>query len=269
MKTLLLLPIILIPSAALSASTLIEESFSTTAPGSNLPAGWVPTNPEAVDHASLAGIPYQRIHRSGATGGSSAVYYNGTQGDIIDGYFQDFDASLVIRYGGSTAQNQSLRGIVFRTQSQNLSAPGNEEFWGYSAGFIATGTGRGLYLYENPTGTGSGDHGTALASFAFDADLGLNIQYTLKISAIGNDVAVSLWTLDESEEIGSLTYASAVTTGGYFGLRAAHANSNATTSYRDLSITVHSIPEPHTLGFLAVGALAALGVSRRISKTNI
>ncbi len=250
----------------LSAATVITESFSTAGPGSTVPVDWYATHSAGTEIVSLAGTNYLRILRNSPAGGSSAVYYTGSQGEVSNGWFSDFDASVILRMGGNTPQNQTLRGFVFRTQTMDREASGSAEFWGYSAGFIGYGEDRGLYLHLNPTGVSSSTYGTQLAFIAFDQDLVVNTQYSLRISAEGKEIAVSLWTLDGSTEIASISYSDAVETGGYFGLRSANINSVSNTSFRDLVIEVHAIPEPAGLGLTAVGALSLFAVCRRYRK---
>ncbi len=247
-------------SAIANASVIIEESFSAAQPGGVTPGGWTATHPGAVDIASSSGVMRQRIWRSASGGGSSAIYYTGSNGEVENGQIANFDSALTIRFGGSGVPATTLRGIVFRTQTQDISTPGGTTgFWGYSVGIISTGENRGLYLYENPTGTTSSGFGQLLESATFSEDLANNVDYRLKVSAQGAVILASLETSD-GEVLGNFTYSNAVVTDGYFGLRTANANTNVNTYYSNLHMTAEAIPEPATamllLGGLALGAAA-------------
>lgn len=261
-KILLLLSILACAGTCYSA-TLITQSFGTAAPGSTTPEGWFSTNENATEIVSLAGINYQRIWRNSSNGGSAAVYYTGSQGEVVNGLIQDFNAEMTLRMGGTFPQNATLRGVVARAQTLATSGPDGEGFWGYSIGFIATGDNRGLYIYENPTATGTAGLGTLRAYDDFEEDLTANTQYLFRISAQGEALSASLWSADGEVMLASVLYDEAEVIAGYFGLRSAHANSVANTAFRDLTLEVTAVPEPTVAVLLLSGVVCIWGIRRR------
>lgn len=261
-KILLILSILACAGTGYSA-TLITQSFATAAPGSTTPEDWFSSHDVATEIVSLAGINYQRIWRNSSNGGSAAVYYTGSQGEVVNGQIQDFNAEMTLRMGGTFPQNTTLRGVVARTQTLGTSGPGGEEFWGYSIGFIATGDNRGLYIYENPTGANTAGLGTLRGYHALEDDLTANTQYLFRVSALGETLSASLWTADGQLMLASVLYDEAEVATGYFGLRSAHANSVANTAFRDLTLEVTAIPEPAVAILLMSGILCVWGAKRR------
>lgn len=265
-KKLLFLLSVMSCTGFVGASTLITQSFEMAAPGQTTPEGWYSSNDTATEVVSLAGVNYQRIWRNGSNGGSAAVYYTGTQGEVVNGMIQDFNAEMTLRMGGTFPQNASLRGVVARTQTLGTSGPGGEEFWGYSIGFIATGENRGLYIYENPTSTITAGLGTLRGYDALESDLTANTQYLLRVAAQGETLSASLWSADGSHMLASVLYDEAEVVAGYFGLRSAHANSVANTAFRDLTLEVTAVPEPAVTVLLVSGVLCFWGMIRRKGK---
>lgn len=233
------------------AATVIQEPFSGPAPGSNMPLDWYATNTEGVDFAS-SGKTRLRIFRGSGTGGNSAIYYTGTKGDVKSGQIRDFEAELTLRLGGSGVPSSSMRGVVFRTQTLDLSAPtGTTGFWGYSVGVITTGANMGLYLFENPTGASSSGNGQQLAFDALSIALLNNVDYTLKVVAEGAHLEASLFG-SGNELLAHIVYGNAVIQEGYFGLRAIHPNTNVNTYFSDLTLTVAAVPEASTTALLSL-----------------
>lgn len=245
------------------AATAINESFSAAASGQTVPAGWFSANSGVSAMVSLGGVKYMRIGAN-TVAGSDAVYYTATNGEVQNGQIRDFNAQIVMRMGGTFPQDQSLRGVVVRAQTTDLSAPaGSTSFWGYSIGVVATGSDKGLYIYENPKGIywngNSLDRGTQLAFQAFTLDLQSNVEYSFRISALGSILTASLWTLDGAQELASVTYSEAQIVSGYFGLRSANANAAANTSFRDLQMNVTAVPEPSGMFWEQWGSASSRG----------
>lgn len=216
----------------------LAEPFREGGPESGVPVGWKATDEEAVSIVKLDGVPYQRIRRGGGkegSGGSSAIYYRGTEGSIREGQIKNFKASVVVRLGGGGAAVSSFRGVVLRAQAPTMSAS-QKGFWGYSVGFISQGEARSLAIYENPTGTIMGSAGSQRAVTLLSADLKNDVDYLLQISAAGRHLEAILSQRDGGEEIARIEYDDAMELPGYFGLRAAHANTGVNTYFRDLHI---------------------------------
>lgn len=224
-------------SPVTASDVLMTEPFSKETSGEGVPFGWQSTHPDHVDIVKLAKKPYQRIWYQPKGGGSAAIYLTATiDGKISKGQLKDFSATSILRIGGTRPPSDStLRGFILRAQSLDLAAPSNQPFWGYSVGVIASGERRGLYLFENPTGYTSQGYGTQLAFSPIPADLEVNPDYQLSVKAQGSVIFAVLQS-PEGENLTRIEYREAMDVAGYFGIRAAHSNTNQNTYFRDLTI---------------------------------
>ncbi len=224
--------------SAVRAERSLQEAFAKSAPSETVPFGWVATHPDHVGVRKLANTPYLRIWYTSAGGGSSAVYFVATHEGIAEGgKLANFRGDVILRTGGARPPaDTTLRGVVIRAQTTDLSAPAARPFWGYSIGVIATGDRRGLYLFENPTGTNSKGFGTELAQAPLGEELILNTDYTLRFEANGPHLRASLDD-QNGKTLATISYDQAAEVTGVFGLRAAHSNMNQNTYFRNLTVT--------------------------------
>jgi len=228
-------------SAAANTATVITEAFDAAAAGSSVPDGWKSTHPSLTEIKELDGRYRQLIFRETPKDkAGAAIYYTGSQGSVSGGSILNFDAEVTLRFKDEyRSVSSSLRGMVFRTQSPDFRSLTPGDFWGYSVGVITTGDNAGLHLFVNPTGFTFNDQGNQLAFSPFPVDL--NTDYVLKVSAHGSEISASILSSDQSEVLATITFDGAKEQAGYVGLRAAYPNTQITTYYSDLKI---SVPAP-------------------------
>ncbi|HWL53682.1 MAG TPA: hypothetical protein VNQ90_14690 [Chthoniobacteraceae bacterium] len=234
-----------LPSAKSAVVHTWNEPF--TAPENGLPTGWQGvlsgTDPDAgtIAVTEVAENEWRLMLRRD-DGSNQTAFYTGSQGPIVDGVIENFNASVVLSVTGGTSGN-FVRGIVGRAQSVSSSIVGYYAYLRSDRIFISlnAATGEGSSLVE-----------TTLAE-----TLAKDTEYQLHFSANGSLLAASVYKKDVLGEFTILlgevstmddTYAS-----GILGLRAAPDGDTRYATFSNLEVEV--IPEPS----LAWSALAMLG----------
>lgn len=219
-------------------SSRLTESF--TSPEGGVPAAW-----KAVDRGPASVVNIQHIPDIGATGlliarapngvGSGALWYTGSDLGEQKGKIANLHATVTIRIDQPKKSTSSARGIVLRAKDTRY-----EKFQGYYIAFQSEGEKAGLGIYWNPTN--HVENGEELAFSAFKKPLQNRTDYILQVSAKGEEIQASLWSVDTSgakeTSLAEVQITGANNTGaGYFGLRGSYGNSGpVNTWFRSLHL---------------------------------
>ncbi len=200
-------------------------------------------------------LQFRRTRTGESPGGSANAFlsYKGHDDFVEDGKLADFKMELIIRMGemdeGAGPGSGSI-GFAFRS-----AAAGYNNNVGY---YLAVNFKDGaLTLYKNPI-----DHtkyGTLVKSVT-DFTLSSDVDYKLTLHVEGASIIASLWTLDGTEALTTLSIDDAENiNAGLFGLRAHFWEPGQNAYFRDLKM--ETIPEPSHLAL--IGAIALGLLSRR------
>ncbi len=249
-------------------ATTVTQDFGTQGETPNtMPAGWqvryrnnttdtgvlnTAAIIDTIPGTSQMALLLQRTTEVASSNSSVLVSYTGTTGDIVNGQVADFNAEFTLR--AIQKGNSTSAGFLFRSASANYSSGA-----GYYVGFALVSGTYLLGLWQNPVS--HVDNGTLLASDPINgfAD---NVDYTLKIVAVGANISASLW--DGETEVASISISDANhLSAGYFGFRSAFGNNGASVAFRNFEL--QSVPEPSAAALFLPAVSAFLLARRRCS----
>lgn len=223
-----------------SQASRMSETFS--APQDGVPEGWVVAKRGEEAIAGIHELPGTNgtmgllLQRPAKNPASAAVYFTGSQGDIVEGRLGDFTVSVTIRFESHSKASSGYYGIIGRATNRNY-----DKNKGYFVAFQPVGKTPSLGIFHNPLS--HVENQEELASVPLSQELKPGVDYILQAQFKGPVIEATLWSTDSAgakqETLGSVSTDAAVQLEpGYFALRGAFGNSGPQGGYfRSLHIS--------------------------------
>lgn len=157
-------------------------------------------------------------------------------------------------------------GLLASSASQDVWT--SNSYYAVSVGMALTNGGPGSYTDTLSIAKSDGGYGASLGDADLNANIALNTPYTLTVNGTysGSSLVLSTTLLSGSSTVGSVVSSIDATpyTGNIFGYREYGAwGSSGTVEYDNFSISGAAVPEPVSLGIIALGAMGLMSRRRK------